>query len=365
MAMDEKRALIAVVVIVLVLLIAGSLLRRRSVEKEKQLAVERPRTVQEMRDKARKKEPAPFPEHAVEEEVAPIEKLESVEPVVVVPAPPPVSTADCKADSKKVVLQRVSVSPEGMVYVPGGVFNMGSSQDTGHADEGPIHKVCLNGYYIDKYEVTNAQFKEFVDATGYVTDAEKSAASEDVRTWRNPHGAESKAESVPDHPVVCVSWNDANAYAEWAGKRLPTEAEWEKASRGTDGRIYPWGNQNLTGTSANIADRSAALRWSDNSVEDNQKRTAPVGSFPDGNSPYGVEDMAGNVWEWCYDWWSKDFYSISPSQNPIGPEAGEFRVIRGGSWFYSSDGTRTTQRMHFRPAGISEAVGFRCVKGVG
>jgi formylglycine-generating enzyme required for sulfatase activity len=128
--------------------------------------------------------------------------------------------------------------------------------------------------------------------------------------------------------------------------------------------VYPWGNESLTGTNANIADKTAALRWSDKSIVDNHKMTAPVGSFPDGTSVYGVEDAAGNVWEWCYDWWDNNYYTVSPGQNPTGPETGEFKVIRGGSWFYTSNGARTAHRMYFRPGGISEAIGFRCAKDV-
>jgi formylglycine-generating enzyme required for sulfatase activity len=365
--MDKKRLSIIVIVVFLVLLIAGSLIYQKSVEKDRKIeekkAAEPVRITKEVEDERREVEIPKEPE--IPEEVVPVEKPEPTEPIAVAPVTPPVSTPDCIADSPKVTRQRSSASPEGMVYVPGGVFTMGSSTDTGHADEGPVHGVCLSGFYMDKYEITNAQFEKFVEATGYVTDAEKNASPEDVHTWRHPYGPDSDAQDMPNHPVVCVNWNDANAYAKWAGKRLPTEAEWEKASRGTDGRIYPWGNLTLMGASANIADKSAGLRWSDNSVDDNYKMAAVVGSFPDGKSVYGVEDIAGNVWEWCYDWWGKNYYAASPSQNPIGPEIGEFRVIRGGSWFYTADGARSAQRMYFRPLGTSNAIGFRCVKDAG
>jgi formylglycine-generating enzyme required for sulfatase activity len=258
----------------------------------------------------------------------------------------------------------MTAAPKGMLYIPGGPFSMGSPPDAGYPDESPVHSVCVIGFYIDKHEVTNAQFKEFVEAIGYITDAEKNG-SPDVPTWRHPYGPESDAEQMPNYPVVCVSWNDANAYALWTGKRLPTEAEWEKAARGTDGRMYPWGNTAPAAASANIADKSGAFKWSDAVLDDTYKTASPVGSFPGGRSVYGVEDMAGNVWEWCFDWWNKDYYRASPSQNPAGPDTGEFKVIRGGSWFYSADGARTTHRMYFRPTGNGAAIGFRCVKDVG
>ncbi len=366
--MKGKQSAVMVVLLILVLLIAGGLLWYQSIQRERKAEEER-RAAEEARiaELERQKVPEvpslPPPEEVVPpEEPEPTEEPEPIEPAVVIPAPPPVSTAECTADSPALARQKSAAAPENMVYVPGGVFTMGSPPKMGHTDEDPAHSVCLSGFYIDRHEVTNAQFKKFVEATGYVTDAEGNVASEDARTWRNPYGAESSAETMPNHPVVCVTWNDANAYARWIGKRLPTEAEWEKAARGTDGRIYPWGNANPTGASANIADKSAALKWSDVSIDDRQKIAAPVGSFPGGKSGYGVEDMAGNVWEWCYDWWAKDYYEVSPPQNPVGPETGEHKVIRGGSWFYTADGVRTAQRMHFRPTGNSAAIGFRCVK---
>ncbi len=236
---------------------------------------------------------------------------------------------------------------------------MGSPPVLGYADESPSRQVCLNGFYIDKNEVTNAQFKKFVDATGYVTEAEKSS---NARTWRHPNGPESNADNMANYPVVCVSWNDANAYARWAGKRLPTEAEWEKTARGTDGRIYPWGNASPTAALVNVADKSADLKWSNTSLDDTHKTAAPVGSFPGGKSVYGANDMAGNVSEWCYDWWNKDYYKTGPLQNPFGPQTGEFRVVRGGSWFSGAEAARTAQRMYMRPESSSAAIGFRCVK---
>jgi formylglycine-generating enzyme required for sulfatase activity len=356
-----------IVAVILGLLLVGGLIYRGSVEsrrkaEEKRRELDRARIEKEAeRRKAEVEEVA----EKVPEEVAPAVSAAPTEPSIPVPMPPPIADANCQADSPQVVKQSGEAAPAGMVYVPTGAFIMGSSAAEGHPDETPPHRVCLSGFYIDKHEVTNAQFKEFTEASGYVTEAEKGASAADDRTWRHPYGPESNAEDMPNHPVVCISWNDANAYALWAGKRLPTEAEWEKAARGTDSRRYPWGNAAPTGTLANIADKSIELAWSNASLNDNHRMASPVGSFPDGKSAYGIEDMGGNVWEWCFDWWSSTYYETGASNNPVGPESGEFKVVRGGSWFSGADGARAAQRMHFRPNGSSAAIGFRCVKDIG
>ncbi len=381
--MKGKQSTVVIIVVVVAVLIVIGLLYRRSAERQRKAeedkqATEQARLAREAQAKRERMEAGKVPEAPAvpaPEEAAPSEPTEPakplpfepvpIEPAVEVPMPPPISDAKCTPDSPAMVKKRQAAVPEGMVYVSSGVFIMGSSPDAGYTDETPAHRVCLSGFYIDKYEVTNAQFKKFVDATGYVTDAEKDVASQGGRTWRHPYGPESNADDMPNYPVLCVSWNDANAYANWAGKRLPTEAEWEKAARGTDGRIYPWGNAEPNAASANIADKSTGLKWSNASLDDKHKTAAPVGSFPGGKSAYGAEDMAGNVWEWCLDWWDSDFYKNSPSQNPTGPQAGEFKVIRGGSWFYNAAGAKAARRMYFRPTGSSAAIGFRCVKDVG
>ncbi len=212
-----------------------------------------------------------------------------------------------------------------MVYVPAGEFEMGSDQQgsNGH----PVHTVYLDGYWIDQHEVSNAQFSEFVKASGYQTDAEKGgwgwvSGEKTEASWQHPLGAESSLEGKENHPIVQVSWNDAAAYCKWAGGRLPTEAEWEKAARGGDGRTYPWGNHEPTCDAANFSDCVGG--------------TVPVGSYSAGTSPYGVSDMAGNVSEWVADWF-EDEYSLENVSNPIGPETGEARVMRGGSWMFGTD----------------------------
>ena len=369
--MKDKKVTVVIAAIILALLIVGGLLYQRSVEsrrkaEEEMQAVEHARIEKESeRREAEVEQVTERVDVPSPEEVTPVERAEPTEPGVPLPMPPPLADADCKADSPKAVKKSSAAAPEGMVYVSTGAFTMGSPPGEGHYDEEPAHRVCLSGFYIDRHEVTNAQFHEFTEATGYVTEAEKDASLAEDRTWRHPDGLGSNAGDIPNHPVVCVTWNDANAYATWAGKRLPTEAEWEKAARGTDGRRYPWGNANPTSTLANIADKSVELRWSDASLDDNYKTASPVGSFPNGKSVYGTEDMGGNAWEWCSDWWSSGYYESGPSNNPTGPETGEFKVIRGGSWFSGADGARTAHRMHFRPVGSSAAIGFRCVKDIG
>jgi ribose transport system permease protein len=252
------------------------------------------------------------------------------------PAPAPTQTpAEAETTLEAEATETPTLIPvtDIMTEVPTGPFIMGS--DTGAEDEAPAHEVDLPAFEIDVFEVTNADFAKFVEATGYQTDAEKEGRT---RNWR------SVAEGKDNHPVVFVSWNDAVAYCQWLGKRLPTEAEWEKAARGTEGRIYPWGND-YDPAKANVKD--TGLRG-----------TAVVGSFGAGASPYGVEDMAGNVWEWTADWY--EAYPGSDSQSDYFGQ--RFKVLRGGGWFETADAVRTTVRNANSETAASDDVGFRCAR---
>ncbi len=175
---------------------------------------------------------------------------------------------------------------------------------------------------MDKYEVTNAQYKKYCDATGRSHPKDPG--------WDGSYS--NYFISCPDYPVVNVSWNDAVAYATWASKRLPTEAEWEKAARGTDGRKYPWGNSEPNGSQCNFADSSTSYSWREKSANDGYRYISPVGSFQMGKSPYGLYDMAGNVAEWCADMYGAAYYNNSPTNNPKGPTGGSAHVARGGAW---------------------------------
>jgi formylglycine-generating enzyme required for sulfatase activity len=221
-----------------------------------------------------------------------------------------------------------------MVLVPAGSFTMGSHLGD---DEKPVRQIYLNAFYMDKYEVTVGQYARYLE----VTDMEEPP------DW--------SIMNQPQHqrrPVVNVDWEDAVNYCKWAGKRLPTEAEWEKAARGTDGRIYPWGNEAPTRLHANYGRKE----WDDHMA------LAPVGSFEAGKSPYGIYDMAGNVWEWVFDWYEQDFYRKGPDKNPIGPAKGEAKVVRGGSWLYISDFLRSAHRFDAQPMNRHFGYGFRCAK---
>ncbi|RKU28694.1 hypothetical protein C6497_08000 [Candidatus Poribacteria bacterium] len=228
-----------------------------------------------------------------------------------------------------------------MRLIPSGVFEMGNSYpDIGDDDELPLHTVSLDAFYIDIYEVTNAHYQKFVIATGYPPPP----------LWHDPKF------NQPDTPVVNVSWNDAVAYAHWAKKRLPTEAEWEYAARGGQiGKVYPNSNL-LTHDDANFGGVDGIDIW---------KWTSPVGSFPPND--YGLYDMVGNVWEWCFDEYNGDFYGFSPEHNPrfgrsITPENENFRILRGGAWGGSKDDLRVSDRWYHLSSGST--IGFRCVKDI-
>ncbi|MCP4601860.1 MAG: formylglycine-generating enzyme family protein [Proteobacteria bacterium] len=222
----------------------------------------------------------------------------------------------------------------GMVYVPEGEFIMGS--EFGELDEEPRHVVYLDAYYIDKYEVTNEAYERCVQA-------------EQCQRVR----VSAKRFLGPKHPAVAMGYDNAVSYCSYAGKRLPTEAEWEKAARGTDERRFPWGNE-------------WRLDWVNmHHAKDGFEFTAPVGSFPENVSPYGAYDMSGNAWEWTQDWANDDYYKRSPKKNPKGPESGIRRVMRGGSWNYDIPFyVTTTNRSPGRPWIAKKYVGFRCVKDV-
>jgi formylglycine-generating enzyme required for sulfatase activity len=230
------------------------------------------------------------------------------------------------------------VSPvDGMVLVeiPAGEFTMGKDEIIG-PDDSPRHQVYLDTFWIDQTDVTNAMFAKCVQA-GKCTFNIRHAPTE--IHYGNPEYA--------DHPVVYVTWYQAVEYCQWAGRRLPTEAEWEKAARGTDGRSFPWGKKPADPTLANY--------------NENLNDTTPVGSYPLGASPYGLLDMAGNVRQWVADWFDALFYRNSPLQNPLGPGLGEKRVLRGGSFKDPANGVRVTVRFAHVPGSAGMNRGFRCV----
>jgi formylglycine-generating enzyme required for sulfatase activity len=263
-----------------------------------------------------------------------------------------------------------------MVYVPADEFLMGSSPaDTEANDnEKPQHRVYLDAFWIDRTEVTNARFDSFVTETGHKTDAEKVGQSRVFNAttkgwewtkgadWQHPRGPGSDTTGLKQHPVVHMSWDDAVAYCRWVGRRLPTEAEWEKAARGTDGQKYPWGNKAVAGNLLNFADRNLDVSHADKSVDDGYQFTAPVGTYPEGASPYRVLDMAGNVWEWVADRYDEKYYANSPAENPPGPDSGDSRVLRGGSWNFPQGGVRAAFRTAYFPADTIDTLGFRCAR---
>ncbi len=239
-----------------------------------------------------------------------------------------------------------------MVDVPGGPFWMGCNEevDTECIDSAdkPGHEVTVTGFKIDKYDVTTAHYRACVDA-GSCTPA-RTTVPEEPHTITTEPMCNWEVEGRDDHPINCVDWHQAVAYCEWAGKRLPTEAEWERAARGVDGRKFPWGNAAVDCNLANYFPSGNACVG----------MTSPVGSNPTGVSPYGALDMAGNVWQWTADWYDSDYYDDAPTENPTGPETGKWRVLRGGSWVTVGMGLRCSKRGHMDPVKWDDFTGFRC-----
>lgn len=299
-------------------------------------------------------------------------------------------------DSRQVTGQReraVAGSTENMVLLDKNAFLMGTDTTEGFpADgEGPIRKVLVNAFYIDKYPVTNEAFAEFQRASNYKTDAERfgwsfvfqghipqekySQIVEDTPVaapwwckvsgadWEHPEGPDSTIDSRPHYPVVHVSWNDAKAYAQWAGKRLPTEAEWEYAARGgLEQKLYPWGDE-LTPNGEHRCNVWQGTFPTEDTAEDGYSATAPVDSYrPNG---YGLYTITGNAWEWCFDWFHPSFHLLATQANPAGPSQGRAKVIKGGSYLCHKsycNRYRVAARTSNTPDSSTTNMSFRCVR---
>jgi formylglycine-generating enzyme required for sulfatase activity len=232
-----------------------------------------------------------------------------------------------------------------MIEIPAGSFPMGvpPGDRDGGRDEYPRHEVFVDTFFIDQFEVTNGRYLEFVKSTAH------RIPQNPKNPTRNLWQGDGITDSLADRPVINVDWYDATAYCQWAGKRLPTEAEWEKAAKGTSDRRFPWGNVEPTGKHLNYNQR-----WI------GEKTLMPVGSYEAGKSPYGVYDMAGNVWEWVNDWYDARYYEKSPSKNPNGPQEGTKKVIRGAGWQNETPTVRIFTRVDSDPTNRDESTGFRC-----
>ncbi len=289
------------------------------------------------------------------------------------------------------VTLNMEISKKDMIYLPGGQFMMGTNEKgRGQTDgEGPVVKIKVDPFYMDRCTVTNAGFAEFVEATGYKTDAEKLGwsfvfyqflsprlakhvtqvvhgtpwwCSVKGAYWKQPEGSDSSIADRMDHPVVHVSWNDAIAYCDWSGKRLPTEAEWEYAARGgLEQRIYPWGDD-LMPDGKHYCNIWQGKFPEKNTKKDGYEGTAPALSFPENG--YGLYNMSGNVWEWCSDWFTRSVQLRGGRDNPKGPTKGNSKVIRGGSYLCHHsycNRYRVAARSSNTPDSSTGNMGFRCV----
>lgn len=240
---------------------------------------------------------------------------------------------------KSQTIEASTIGDSPMVTIPEGEFTMGVDGTQALEDERPAHRPWLDTFAMDLHEVTTAQYALFLEA------ANRSSPWQWETVDLNRHG---------DRPVIGVSWSDADAFCRWKEKRLPTEAEWEKAARGTDGRLYPWGNQVPAHEAANFA---LGARFSYSQV------LMPVRSYDQGRSPFGLYQMAGNAYEWVQDWYAANYYEVSPGRNPQGPDGGQFKVLRGGSWSDLPKYLLTYGRFKLPPETRNSYTGFRCARG--
>jgi formylglycine-generating enzyme required for sulfatase activity len=222
-----------------------------------------------------------------------------------------------------------------------------------------MSKVYLDAFYMDTYEVTNALYKECV-ALGGCTQPRNDRSFTRSSYYDNA--------DYRNYPVIYIDWNQAQTYCEWHGGSLPTEAQWEKAARGTDRRSYPWGDQ-FDGNLLNFCDKNCSFYWREKNSNDGYVDTSPVGNYEDGKSPYGIYDLAGNVWEWVYDWYGESYYQSSPSFNPQGPDTGLYHVVRGGSWNNRGIETNSVVRYtnqddqySYNSLNVGNFIGFRCAR---
>ncbi len=253
--------------------------------------------------------------------------------------------------------------PEGMIFVEGGSFIMGCLEGDNDCqdDEKPRHEVILDDFYIGKYEVTNAEYCEFLNAKGKHKDGDKTwlAIESSYCKIEYKNGRYTPKSAYGKHPVVVVTWYGADAYAKWKGMRLPTEAEWEYAAR-SRGKNEKWAGTSSEGrldSYGNFCDKNCSYSWKKENANDGYERTAPVGSFQPND--LGVYDMSGNVWEWCSDWYDKEYYKTSPKINPQNTYKNKFRSLRGGSWDDLPRNCRTSYRYNFSPSNTVIIAGFR------
>jgi len=283
--------------------------------------------------------------------------------------------ASCSKIDENALRKEITTPRDGMpmVLVKTLKFDMGSKD--GAADEMPVHPVFVRAFYMDKYEVSNKQYRKFLEYVekhgddGLRHPLQPKTKSHRPRAWDDDWAQKNMKHYMDDnYPVIGVDWFSAYAYAKWAGKRLPTEAEFERAARGTQNRKFPWGNRPVFEGSIKRANIGIAPDgWPTSSKKNNRDGylyTCPVTEFPDGQSEDGIFNLAGNVREWCYDFYEMDYYTRSPMYSPKGPAAGREKSCRGGSWGFDESKARSTARFRSHWLRSNYDIGFRCVKDI-